>query len=132
MRSNDIMPFTPKAAEALLQSDYNRALRYYNAETSSRGLAPLRDDVMLTAEMIYNEYHKEMFGEGQMWYNMKRLNRDIISNLDTRTIPASEDIYVVPIPQDEYNYRNKNLERNYNEDIEKNIAGSGVACRSGL
>ncbi len=94
------------AAEALLGTDYSRALRYFNAETSSRGLTPLRDDVTLTAEMIYNEYHKEMFGEGQMWYNMKRLNRDIISNIDTRTIPASEDIYVIPIPQDEYNYRN--------------------------
>lgn len=93
------------AAEALLKSDYSRALRYFNAETSSRGLSPLRDDVTLTEEMIYNEYHKEMFGEGQMWYNMKRLNRDIISNIDTRTIPASEEIYVVPIPQDEYNYR---------------------------
>lgn len=93
------------AAEALLKSDYSRALRYFNAETASRGLTPLRDDVTLTKDMIYNEYHKEMFGEGQMWYNMKRLNRDIISNLDTKTIPASEDIYVIPIPQDEYNYR---------------------------
>ncbi len=94
------------AAEALLDTDYSRALAYFNDETASRGLAPVKADVTLTKEMVYNEYHKEMFGEGQMWYNMKRLNRDIVSNLDTKTIPASEDIYVLPIPQDEYNYRN--------------------------
>ena len=81
-------------------------MAYFNDETASRGLAPVKADVTLTKEMVYNEYHKEMFGEGQMWYNMKRLNRDIVSNLDTKTIPASEDIYVLPIPQDEYNYRN--------------------------
>ena len=94
------------AAEALLNTDYDKAVAYFNAETSSRGLAPLQSNVTLTEDMIYNEYHKEMFGEGQMWYNMKRLNRDIISNQETRTIPASEDIYVLPIPQDELNYRN--------------------------
>ena len=94
------------AAEALLNTDYDKAVAYFNAETSSRGLAPLLSNVTLTEDMIYNEYHKEMFGEGQMWYNMKRLNRDIISNQETRTIPASEDIYVLPIPQDELNYRN--------------------------
>ena len=55
---------------------------------------------------IFNEYHKEMFGEGQVWYNMKRLNRDIQSNVELRTIPASENIYVLPIPVDEFNYRN--------------------------
>lgn len=94
------------AAEALLDKDYATALRYYEAETASRGIPALRADQTLTKDMIYNEYHKEMFGEGQVWYNMKRLNKDIESNAELRTIPASEDIYVLPIPQDEYNYRN--------------------------
>ena len=93
------------AAEALLETNYAKALEYYNAETGSRGLPALKGDVKLTKDMIFNEYHKEMFGEGQVWYNMKRLNKDIISNLDSKTIPASEDIYVIPIPQDEFNYR---------------------------
>lgn len=94
------------AAEALLDKDYAKALSYYEAETASRGIPALRADQTLTKDMIYNEYHKEMFGEGQVWYNMKRLNKDIQSNTELRTIPASEDIYVLPIPQDEYNYRN--------------------------
>lgn len=93
------------AAEALLKSDYERALAYFNAEITSRGLSPLLDK-QLTEERIFNEYHKEMFGEGQVWYNMKRLNKDITSNCENRIIPASEDIYVIPIPQNEYDYRN--------------------------
>jgi hypothetical protein len=36
---------------------------------------------------------------------MKRLNKDIVSNYESRTIPANDDIYVLPIPQDEYDYR---------------------------
>ena len=79
---------------------------YFNSERSSRGLAPLASNVTLTKDMIFNEYHKEMYGEGQVWFNMKRLNKDVVSNLSNRTIPASENIYVVPIPQTEYDYRN--------------------------
>lgn len=94
------------AAEALLDKNYDKALEYFQAETSSRGLPALRAGKTLTKEMIFNEYHKEMFGEGQVWYNMKRLNRDIQSNVELRTIPASENIYVLPIPVDEFNYRN--------------------------
>lgn len=93
------------AAEALLETNYAKAVEYFNAETNSRGLPSLRNDVTLTKDMIFNEYHKEMFGEGQVWYNMKRLNKNITSNLDSKVIPASEDIYVIPIPQDELNYR---------------------------
>ena len=94
------------AAEALLDKNYDKALEYFQAETSSRGLPALRAGKTLTKEMIFNEYHKEMFGEGQVWYNMKRLNLDIQSNVQLRTIPASENIYVLPIPVDEFNYRN--------------------------
>lgn len=94
------------AAEALLDTDYSKALEYFNAETESRGLSPLPSSTTLTKDMIFNEYHKEMYGEGQVWYNMKRLNKDITSNLDSRIIPASESVYVVPIPQTEYDYRN--------------------------
>lgn len=94
------------AAEALLDTDYAKAVEYYNAETASRGLPALLSETRLTKDMIFNEYHKEMYGEGQVWYNMKRLNKDITSNYELRTIPASETVYTIPIPQDEYDYRN--------------------------
>lgn len=94
------------AAEALLDTDYSKALSYFDTEIASRGLIPLSvRDIKLTKEIIYNEYRKELFGEGQMWYNMKRLNKDIISNSESRIIPASDKIYVIPIPEEEYEYR---------------------------
>lgn len=93
------------AAESLLDTNYDAAFRYFNDEIQSRGLTPLLSTETLTHERIYNEYHKELFCEGQNWFNMKRLNRDIISNFETRTIPASDDIYVIPVPEEEFEYR---------------------------
>lgn len=94
------------AADALLATgNHDRALRYFNDEIISRGLTPLTSSTMLTAERVYNEYHKEMFCEGQHWFNMKRLNRDILSNAESRTIPANDEIYVLPIPDEEMEYR---------------------------
>ncbi|MDE6393888.1 MAG: RagB/SusD family nutrient uptake outer membrane protein [Duncaniella sp.] len=95
------------AAECYLESDPDKALGYFNAEITSRGLTPLNPGKgeELTLDRIYNEFHKELFGEGQQWYNMKRLNKDFISNAESRTIAASDQIYVVPVPADEYEYR---------------------------
>ena len=96
------------AAEALLTTDYARALSYFDTELSSRGLRGFATrGLTLTGENIYNEYRKELFGEGQIWFNMKRLGRDIPSNALGRTLPASDTYYVVPIPDDEYEYRNE-------------------------
>ena len=95
------------ATEANLKNNYTKALNLFNTEIQSRGLTALAADKTLTEDMLFNEYHKELFGEGQVWYNMKRLNKDIISNVETRTIPASNDIYVIPIPEEEYAYRQK-------------------------
>lgn len=94
------------AADALLDSDPAAALTLYNAETASRGLPARRQEQGLTHDIIFEEYHKEMFGEGQVWYNMKRRNMDIVSNRENRTVPASESVYTIPIPQDEIAYRN--------------------------
>ena len=96
------------AAEALLRTDYDRALGYFDEELSSRGLRGFATrGLTLTEENIYNEYRKELFGEGQVWFNMKRLGRDIPSNALGRTLPASDTYYVVPIPDDEFEYRNE-------------------------
>ncbi len=96
------------AAEALLHTDYSRALTYFDTELTSRGLRGFSTrGLTLTQENIYNEYRKELFGEGQVWFNMKRLGRDILSNALGRTLPASDTYYVVPIPDDEYEYRNE-------------------------
>ncbi len=93
------------AADALLEDNYDLAFKYFNDEITSRGLTPLSNNETLTSERIYNEFRKELFCEGQQWFNMKRLKRDIISNAENRIIPASEDIYVIPIPEEEFEYR---------------------------
>lgn len=95
------------AAEALLTTNYDKAVEYFDEEITSRGLTSLEQRrITLTADIIYNEYRKELFGEGQTWFNMKRLNRNIYSNVEDRTIPASDKVYVIPIPEEEYEYRN--------------------------
>ena len=96
------------AAEALLRTDYDKALSYFDQELSSRGLRGFATrGLTLTEENIYNEYCKELFGEGQVWFNMKRLGRDIPSNTLGRMLPASDTYYVVPIPDDEFEYRSE-------------------------
>lgn len=93
------------AAEALLQTDYNKALGYFNAEVQHRGLTPLRSDEVLTQQRINNEYRKELFGEGQWWYNMKRQKLDIVSNAEQKLVPGTDEVYVLPIPEEEFEYR---------------------------
>ena len=66
---------------------------------------PLGSDETLTADRIANEFHKELYCEGQVWFNMKRRNEDILSNREARVIPASNAIYVVPVPKEEFEYR---------------------------
>jgi len=97
-------------AEAYLaESNKAEAGRYLNMVLNSRGLTNLesRDPVLEPSiELLYNERHKEFFGEGTRWFDMKKKNMDIISNTDYKTLPASDLIYVLPIPVEEFDYRN--------------------------
>ncbi len=97
-------------AEAYLtESNKAEAGRYLNMVLNSRGLTSLesRDPVLEPSmELLYNERHKEFFGEGIRWFDMKKRNMDIISNTDYTTLPASDLIYVLPIPVEEFDYRN--------------------------
>ena len=56
-------------------------------------------------EAIFADSYRELMGEGQTFFAMKRLNRDIKS-VRGLTVTASDDIYVVPVPDIEYEYRN--------------------------
>lgn len=93
------------AADALLATAPERALTYFNTEIKSRGLTPLLSAADLSAEKIYNEFHKETYGLGQHWFNMKRLCHDIVSNHETRTFPGNDEIYTIPVPKEEFEYR---------------------------
>ena len=96
-------------AEALLEEDADLAMAYYNEVRKHRGLEPLDNttidentgelvDRPLTLQLINEERYKEYFGEGQLFFNMKRLNQPIISYDNVTTYEASKKTYVVPIP----------------------------------
>lgn len=93
------------AADALLSTNAETAKGYFNDEIASRGLTRLRSEEILTATRVFNEFHKETFSLGQHWFNMKRTNSDIVSNYESKTIPASDAVYVLPIPNEEFEYR---------------------------
>ena len=93
------------AAEALLNSDYNRALELFNTVRAHRGLEPLTDKP-LTVELINDERYKEMIGEGQTYFNMKRQNLSILSHDGKTTYQPAAGIYAIPLPDAEKENRN--------------------------
>lgn len=97
-------------AECLTRSgDLEGAAAMLDKVCESRGMEgkteweTMTADGMLTA--INDERYKELIGEGQLFFNMKRLNQPIKA-LSGETYAASNAIYVVPIPDIEYDYRN--------------------------
>ncbi|MBQ0049793.1 MAG: RagB/SusD family nutrient uptake outer membrane protein [Bacteroidales bacterium] len=89
------------AAECLLEQNPERAVAYYNAVCTHRGLSEL-NDAALTQELLDLEFFKEYFGEGQQFFRYKRLNQPILS-VDGKTLyPAKDAMYVLPIPDSEY------------------------------
>ncbi|MGN1229820.1 MAG: RagB/SusD family nutrient uptake outer membrane protein [Prevotella sp.] len=96
------------AAECLLDRDYQKALEYFNAVVTNRGLDALSGagDETLTQDVINTERYKEMIGEGQTFFNMKRQNLSIPSYDNSVTYRPEDGIYVVPIPDSEYENRN--------------------------
>lgn len=94
------------AAEALLDSDYEKALALFNDVRVHRGLDPLEDDKELTVELINDERYKEMIGEGQTYFNMKRQNLPILSHDGGKTYRPVDGIYSIPVPDVEFENRN--------------------------
>ena len=66
----------------------------------------------VTDDMILDERSKELFGEGQRFFDMIRMNRTIVFNDDFQDVPVTRRAktidrtfggIVLPIPQDEIN-----------------------------
>jgi hypothetical protein len=90
-------------------NDTEAAAALLDKVRESRGIERKLDWEQMTAEMMQEEInaerYKELIGEGQMFYHFKRLNLAITDPNGTSFAPSSE-IYVVPIPEIEYDYRN--------------------------
>lgn len=100
------------AAEAALSTDATKAATYLNAiRKRSPGLTPATA-ATVTADMILDERSKELYGEGQRFFDMIRLNKSITFNdevlgISVATRPKTIDrtFYktLLPISQAEIN-----------------------------
>lgn len=102
---------------ALKQDNFSYAISLLNTVRESRQInAPLPET--LNAEQIeteiFNEYSKEFFAEGQLFYFYKRLNYQYIpiraANGSSVTISYVTPTYIFPMPDDELEYGGRNDE----------------------
>lgn len=97
------------AAECLLSVDYDKAVKLFDDMLTNRGLEPLKNwpapQNILTQGAINDERYRELIGEGQTFFNMKRQHLSIFAVDGKTTIAPSKAIYVVPIPDIENDYR---------------------------
>lgn len=96
------------AAEASLNTDSRQAVRYLNTVRNNRYLDfdPLDENLPVTQiqNEIYKEYRKELVGEGQLFYYYKRLN---FASIPGSAVSGSDDIYVLPMPENEVEFGNR-------------------------
>lgn len=62
----------------------------------------------VTEEVVLSEVRREFVGEGQLFYAYKRLNHDIMGNTSEDGVKASNSVFVLPIPEEEIEYGNRN------------------------
>ncbi len=94
------------SAEAWLDDDAAMALGRLNELRISRSNADsgLQE---ISLEDIVLEYRREFIGEGQVFFMYKRLNRNIPLGPGFSDVPASDRIFVVPLPDREIEYGNR-------------------------
>ena len=95
-------------AEALLEENIDLATDYMDVVVEARGMVGFKDRIparQLTLDDIMKERRKEYYGEGQEWFCMKRQNRDVYSIIGAVTLPGSDKIYCLPVPEEEMNAR---------------------------
>lgn len=100
-------------AEALYDSDKAGALDALNKVRHSRGLVDLKPEASQLANRevfeaeLMREYMREFPGEGQIFFSLKHFNRAFTA-FDNRTqISPSNEVFVLPRPQNELEYGNK-------------------------
>lgn len=93
----------------LLQDDMESAANYLDKVVRARGLNGFNRGegmVVVTRMNINNDRRKELVCEGQWFQIMKHYNMSIYESITDQTFSASKDIYVFPVPESEYEYRN--------------------------
>lgn len=93
------------AAESAFDTDPVQAWTYFNKVRFQRGITATlsgNDKNLFISELV-KESRKEFFAEGQLFYLFKRLNKSI-NTINGTNIPASNKIFVLPIPDAELQY----------------------------
>jgi starch-binding outer membrane protein, SusD/RagB family len=93
------------AAESAFDTDQVQAWAYFNKVRFQRGITATlsgTDKNLFLSELV-KEYRKEFFAEGQLFYLFKRLNRSI-AGINGSLTPASNKVFVLPIPDAELQY----------------------------
>lgn len=89
-------------------TDMDEAREVLNQVRKHRGQIPFEDDVLIDAKsLVAEEYVREFFGEGQLFYYYKRSNRPTIpSGRGGDPIEMNSAKYCLPLPESETDYRN--------------------------
>ncbi|WP_257666362.1 RagB/SusD family nutrient uptake outer membrane protein [Parapedobacter tibetensis] len=96
------------AAECTYPTDPEVALAYIDAVRQHRGIGEtlsVANESAFKTELL-KEYRKELLAEGQLFYTYKRMNQPIPTQ-SGNAIPASNAIFVLPLPDDEIIYGNR-------------------------
>lgn len=93
------------AAECTYPTDPTKAIAYLDEVRTNReiGAKVQANDAAAFQVELLKEYRKEMYAEGQLFYAYKRLNAPIVG-LEGVNIPASQSIFVWPLPDNEIIY----------------------------
>lgn len=97
------------AAECTFDINPEKAWGYFNTVRLNRGIGtaitnqPLKETFL--TELV-KECRKEFYGEGQIFYMYKRLNRAIIGQSGTIYAPVNST-FVLPLPDDEIQFGNR-------------------------
>ena len=91
----------------LRMDDQDNATKYFDPVLRSRGLNGFagREGMKLNLKHINNERRKELVCEGQWFFMMKHYEMTAYDNITDQTFQPSSAIYVWPIPDSEFEYR---------------------------
>ena len=112
LRLSEVYLIASEAALHATTPDADKAATYLNAIRCRATQLPAATAATVSDDMILDERSKELFGEGNRFFDMIRLNRSITYNDDFQNVPVStrektidRTFYkiVLPISQDEIN-----------------------------
>lgn len=89
------------------EPDNKKGLQYLDVVRNHRGITGDRFDIYyFPDELLVSEYTREFWGEGQLFYFFKRLNKQRIQSPSERygSIDMKKANYVLPIPESETKY----------------------------